>query len=167
MSDEYCFQSKAERCGEGNTSPLPLFQRKGTKTRSRPSAALCTGIKQPLWGFLPATGVTKGIWQSSCETVFWAVLQMYILEHTHHRGPCLSVLFTPRNKTGTEIPHQARSCGPVPHSSYHSWSTEWLLLARLSTLFSDLCLETFYFDCELQGACSACRKLPKKHAQDL
>lgn len=69
VPDEYCFQPKAERCWGEHFLHFLCFKGevsgKLLKPRNRTSATLCTGIKQPLWGLLSATGITKGIWKSS------------------------------------------------------------------------------------------------------
>lgn len=96
---------------------------------------------------------------------------MYLLEHTHHGGPCVSPCYLhTETETVTETPHQARSCGPV-HTTAHLTGTGITpaMLTRLSalTLLSGLCLEASCFDHDLQGAGFACQKLPKKYAHDL
>lgn len=117
MPDEYCFQSKAERCWEGNTSYTSPFKGKVPgkllKPRSRTRAALCTGIKQIsfLWEHLAeqhqnSCETQLGTFGEYCKCTFWST--------NITGGPCVSPCYLHlETETGTEIPHQAKSCGPV------------------------------------------------------
>lgn len=64
-------------------------------------------------------------YHNSCGTqlgAFWGVLQMNLLEHTHHKGTlCLSLLFTPRNRNWY---WNTTASKELWASSYHSWLTD-------------------------------------------
>lgn len=103
VSEEYWFQSKAERCWEGNTSFTSLVSKERQVTGAQKQNK-CTGIEQPLWGLLPATGVTKSIWQGSTRT---AVKQ--------HFGQYCKCTFWSTHIIG----------GPVSLPAIYTWTQNW------------------------------------------
>lgn len=106
---------------------LPLFQRRGIwqvtqaqkQNKCNPVHWNQTAILRSPFCYRNNQGHLEEQYQKSCETqlgAFGGALQMYGLEHTHLRGPCVSpcCLHTEtETETVSEIPHQAKSCGPV------------------------------------------------------
>lgn len=107
---------------EKETLPtLPLSKERSLASYSSPEPEQVHWNQTPLWGLLPATGVTKGIWQSSTRTAVkpsWGHFGEYCkctLQSTHIRGgPCVSPCYLHlETETGTETAHRTKSCGPV------------------------------------------------------
>lgn len=173
------FSPRLEGVEKETLPTLPLFQRKGIwqvtqaqkQNKCNPVHWNQTATLRSPFCYRSNQGHVAEQ-ENSCETqlgAFWEALQMYLLEHTHHGGPCVSPCYL-HTETVTETPHQARSCGPV-HTTADSTAAGITptMLTRLSalTLLSGLCLEASCFDYDLQGAGFACQKLPKKYTHDL
>lgn len=183
MPHKHGFQSKAERLRRKHFLPLPFSKERSLASYSSPEAeqgqpcALESNSHSEIsfllleWPRASGRAAPEQLWNPAGD--IWGILQMYLLQHTHHRGPCVSPCYLHlETETGTEIAHQAKSCGPV-HSTaellndwywHHSTHADKAQCTNTDFRFVS---RDIYFDCEMQGACSACRKLPKKYAQDL
>lgn len=128
------FSPRLKGVEEETLPTLPLFQRRGIwqvteaqkQNKCNPVHWNQTATPRSPFCYRNNQGHLAEQYQSSCETqlgAFGGVLQMYLLEHTHHRGPCVSPYLHIETETVTEIPHQAKSCGPV-----HTTADLWLVL---------------------------------------
>lgn len=106
VPDEYCFQSQAEKVLRRKQF-LPFSKKMYLASYSRPETEQVQPLRAPSC-HSSATTAVKPSWG------IWGVLQMYLSEHTHHGGSCVSPCYLLlETESGTEIPHQAKSCGVV------------------------------------------------------